>query len=515
MRRFSFRHAAAPRLSALGLLLALLLQACAIPGPAELRRKTAQTPEIAYASPAPEEAASPPPSPGTPEGLAVYLPRELAGSDFSDPASRWCWARSRASEHFIVFWEAGFGADPSSGKLSEAMRVDVDGLLDRAETCRRTNLERLGFAAGGEASRLDTYRMMIFLFFESEWRAEGAGYDDTVGALWVNPEACRDGATLAHEIGHCFQYQVLCDQLLRGEAVSADGSGFRYACGGGFGNTFWEQTAQFQAYRDFPEAAFPWYDRDVWLTGSGRALEHEWTRYQSCWFLYALTALYGEDAPGRLWRESRAPEDALGACLRVFCSGDMEQLGEDLWFYASRAATFDFDGAREYAGDWIGGYETALYDAGGALRISYADAPEQGGFNVISVTPDEVGGTVTAALTELPGSPAPAQGDPAAYRVGPEGETPGGTAVTFAPAENAPASRHRYGFVALCAGGRRVYGESAAGDGAVSFPVPEDAEAVYLVVAAVGETIAPHVWDEDESTDGKMPYELVFTGCTA
>ena len=514
MSRPFLRHTAAPRLLALGLLLALLLQSCALPGTGGLRLKPAQTPEPVPEAADPEADAASVTTRDAPEGLTVYLPRELAGSDLSDPASRWCWARSRASEHFIVFWEAGFGADPSSGKLTEAMRVDVDGLLERAETCRRTNLERLGFIGAGEASRLDTYRMMIFLFFEAEWRAEGAGYDDVVGALWVNPEACRDGATLAHEIGHCFQYQVLCDQLLRGETDSADGSGFRYAYGGGLGNTFWEQTAQFQAYQDYPGEAFRWYDRDVWLTQSGRALEHEWTRYQSCWFFYALSELYGNDAPGRLWRESRAPEDALGACLRVFCSGDMERLGEDLWFYASRAATFDFDGAREYAGDWIGGYETDLYDAGGALRISYADAPEQGGFNVIPVTPDRTGGTVTAALTELPGSAAPASGDPAQYRIGPEGESTGGTAVSFAPAGDAPVSLHRYGFVALCSDGRRVYGESAAGDGTVSFTVPEDAAAVYLVVSAVGEEIVPHIWDEDESTDGKMPYEIVLTGAS-
>ena len=71
----------------------------------------------------------------------------------------------------------------------------------------------------------------------------GRGYDNVIGALWVNPSTCKPvGSTIAHEIGHSFQYQVYCDQILRGETDAwAFKSGLRYGYeGSNGGNGFWE-----------------------------------------------------------------------------------------------------------------------------------------------------------------------------------------------------------------------------------------------------------------------------------
>lgn len=58
--------------------------------------------------------------------------------------------------------------------------------------------------------------MEIYLLYQSEWLATGSGYDNVIGALWVNPSTCQPvGSTIAHEIGHSFQYMVFCDYLLQ------------------------------------------------------------------------------------------------------------------------------------------------------------------------------------------------------------------------------------------------------------------------------------------------------------
>lgn len=77
--------------------------------------------------------------------------------------------------------------------------------------------------------------------YQTEWLATGSGYDNKIGALWVNPSTCQPvGSTIAHEIGHSFQYQVYCDKILQGNPDDLK-CGFRYGYegsngGNGFGN---------------------------------------------------------------------------------------------------------------------------------------------------------------------------------------------------------------------------------------------------------------------------------------
>ena len=54
--------------------------------------------------------------------------------------ARWSWWRMKQSEHFFVFWEPGFGDDPNAESVPEALRVDIDDLLQKAEQFYKTNL---------------------------------------------------------------------------------------------------------------------------------------------------------------------------------------------------------------------------------------------------------------------------------------------------------------------------------------------------------------------------------------
>ena len=156
--------------------------------------------------------------------------------DTSD--SKWSFVRSKQSEHFFVFWEEGFGDDPNSTDVEAALRIDVDDLLEKAEEFFSININTLKFAdLGTSTSNLDKYKMQIYLHYTTEWMAYGSGYNDVIGALWVNPSTCKPvGSTIAHEIGHSFQYQVYADLLAYGGIENDFTRGFRYGFGGNGGN---------------------------------------------------------------------------------------------------------------------------------------------------------------------------------------------------------------------------------------------------------------------------------------
>lgn len=130
-----------------------------------------------------------------------YKPAEFEGMDMLRSDAKWSWFRSKQSEHFFVFWEAGFGDDPNAETVPANLRVDIDDLLEKAELFYRTNVEKLKFAETGQGkSFLDRYKMEIYLLYQEEWLATGSGYDNIIGALWVNPSTCQPvGSTIAHE----------------------------------------------------------------------------------------------------------------------------------------------------------------------------------------------------------------------------------------------------------------------------------------------------------------------------
>lgn len=468
------------------------------------------------------------------DALGVYKPREFGDMDFNDPLSKWSFARSRRSEHFIVFWERAFGDDPNSESLPESTRVDVDDLLEKAERFYVTNAEKLGFRGDGK-SCLDLYKTEIYLFYREDWLATGSGYDDAIGALWISPATCRPvGAAVAHETGHAFQYLVYCDNLLNGESDRL--SGFRYAhkktrradaCGSeaidpafrpadeGMGNTIWEQSAEWQAFQDYPREAFAWNNRDAWLANCHRAFENEWMRYQSYWLFYALQETRGAGAIGETWRASREPEDFLECCVRLYFGGDVERFNDWLWFYASRCATFDFDGLRDLAPrDWEDGYRAELYptDRRGVMRIGYASCPGIAGFNAIPLDPARFrDGTATIRFRALePGSELAAD-DPGDVHVGDAPDRVAFQTRRYNAPEEPISPEHRFGFVARLEDGSRVYGELRRGaEEEVVFKIPEQTRRLWFVVVGAASEYRRHVWNENESDDLQLPYEITI-----
>ena len=432
-----------------------------------------------------------------------YKPAEFASMDMLRSDAQWSWFRSKQSEHFFVFWEAGFGDDPNA---------ETD-LLEKAEQFYQTNIDKLGFAETGQGkSSLDQYKMEIYLLYQEEWLATGSGYDDVIGALWVNPSTCQPvGSTIAHEIGHSFQYQVYCDKVYQGEANDFQ-TGFRYGYeGSNGGNGFWEQCAQWQSFQDYPEEMFTTYNFDVWLANNHRHFEHEWMRYASYWLQTYWTDKHGDDAVANVWKNSHAPEDAIAAHMRLYANNSWETMKEELYDYAARMATFDIDGIREYSDGYLGRYSTTLYPtADGYYQVAYADCPETTGFNVIALNVPEGQTTVSADFEGLmPGSPLAAD-DPGEYM---DTEAVAGTVDTYNNIGAASDAGWSYGFVALTSGGTRVYSERYAAEaGNASFTVPAGTEQLYFIVQAAPKTYKAHPWDEKDLTDEQWPYKVKFNG---
>lgn len=429
-----------------------------------------------------------------------YKPQEHRNVDFLRGDSKWSFVRSKQSEHFIVFWEKGFGEDPNAASVPEAYSVDIDDLLEKAEAFYELNVNTLKFAEVGVGkSNLDNYKMQIYLFYTQEWMAYGSGYDDVIGALWINPSTVHPvGSVIAHEIGHSFQYQVFCDL--------GNGAGFRYGFGGNGGNGFWEQTAQWQAYQSYPGEIFG-HHYDVYCDNYHRHICHEWYRYASYFIHYYWADKHGQDMIGRVWREAREPEDPIEAYMRI--NGlSVAEFNAELYEAATRNVTWDYDAFRSLGENYIGKQTYKCFQLeDGSYQVAYSHCPGSTGYNVIPLNVPEAGTVVSTKFTALTPGSALAGADPGNYN-------DEGTTLSKRNYNSSPLTRAgwRYGYVALLENGQRVYGEmnrKTAAD--VEFTVPAGCTNLWFVVVGAPSTYTPHAWDEKESNDDQWPYKVAFT----
>jgi hypothetical protein len=414
----------------------------------------------------------------------IYIPEELKKVNFYESTSAWYYGRSRQSEHFIVFWGAGYrDYDPNSSEVPEAYRVDIDDLLEKAEQFYELNVAELKFAETGiNKSNLDKYKMMIFIYYQTEWLATGAGYDNTIGALWVSPSTCKPvGSTIGHEIGHSFQYQVFCD--LGGK------SGFRYGFGGNGGNAFWEQTAQWQSFQSYPQEAFTSHNFNVYTENYHRHVIHESYRYASYFIHYYWADKHGLDMIGRIWREAENPEDPIEAYKRI-TGISTEQLNAEIYDAATKLVTWDLDAIRSNGANYIGAQTfKSTRQEDGSYQVSYDRCPGTTGYNVIRLNVPAAGTEVSTAFTGLVNE------------------------TGYNQVDDAGRAGWRYGYVALLADGTRVYSDMSSGTtGTAAFTVPANCSKLWFVVTGAPNTYAPHPWDEDESNDDQWPYKVKFTG---
>lgn len=444
----------------------------------------------------------------------IYIPQEFRSFDMFRSDSKWSFCRSRQSEHFIVFWDIKYGShgtktpsECTARVKNVSMKVDIDDLLKKAEEFYDLNVNKLKFADTGKGlSVLDKYKMEIFIIYQSDWLATGSGYDNNIGALWVNPATCQPvGSTIGHEIGHCFQYMVFCDYLVRqgkggDSAINASGNqgpGWRYGFGeqGAGGNAFWEQTAQWQSmqieeYR--PEAFYGWYGE--YTSSTHLHVLHERPRYANYFIHWWWVEQNDITFIGRLWNEAQYPEDPVETYMRLM-DYDVAAMNDSMWEYAAHMITYDTDEIRNYGTASIGKTvlaSTYLKRQDDWWAVSAAKAPETTGSNVFRMTlpgADEASREVTATLSS---------------NLGLEGCVSG----------SASTAGWRFGFVSYNKDGSTSYGPVwNTLDEASSWTVPENADKLWFVVTGAPTKYERHPWaDEKDENDIKWPWKARFTG---
>ena len=430
--------------------------------------------------------------------------------------NRWTFKHSKESDHFVVFWDKTFGDITTEGKVKgsvSGLTVDINDLLKKAEKFYTTNVETLRMCVTNEGkSQLDHYKILIYLIDMTDWLATGSGSDDKIGTLWVSPNTCQPvGSTIAHEIGHSFQYQTYCDNILRGKA-NDHRSGFRYGYPGSNGGCgFWEQCAQWQAHQDYPSEAINSYHFNVWIANCHRHFEHEWMRYASYWLQYYWTEKNGMDALGRIWNESAYPEDASQAYTRIFCDNDYEEMWKQYFEYAQKCATFDFNQIRSYAGSSYQSYNTKFYTlTDGWKQVAYAQCPQPTGINVIPQSSTTAGKEIKVTLRALEAGCALASGDPG-KRVDGDGNQVA-TVTTYNNTGVKGYEQLAFGFVTLKTDGTREYSPrytaDTTTDATATYTIPSGARKVFVVVQGSPKQYFQCPWDDKEETDHQLPYKI-------
>lgn len=414
----------------------------------------------------------------------IYVPWSLRNNDFNDQASNWCYARSRESENFVVFWEAGFGNNMENAMGDYA--VNISEILEIAERSFIVYADTLGFITRG-ASTTDRYKVIIFLYYTTEWTANGSGHDDKVASLNVNPAAARSKVVVSHEIGHCFQYLVHCD---------ADVSGWRYGFGpdGSGGNGFWEQCANWQAFKVYPDQQFINHDFGNYLKLAHKHIIHEEPRYANYFIPDYWCYKHGRDFIGRLWRGSQYPEDPVEAYQRITAISQ-DQFNNEIIEQAMLLTTWDIPAIRAYGKNFINArQQTAMYDAGnGYWQVDASQCIENYGYNVIKLNPPVTAQTVSVTFEGMAGADG--------YR-----------------SLNTAFGGWRYGFVALLSDGTRLYSQAASANveggknpvGSLSFDCPANCSKLWLVVSGAPQQHWRHAWDDNDTNDEQWPYKVQF-----
>lgn len=433
---------------------------------------------------------------------------------------QWSYNRSKESDNCIVFWQKGFGDDPSKAPALNGteMTFDVDAVLRVAETCYDLNVNKLGFSC---SNMRDKYKILILMNYTTTWTCYGGGYDYECSALWLNPATVKPaGHSLAHEVGHSFHYMCYAEAANYNHTSSTTiGTGFHLPVGNG--QAIWEQTAQWQANQAYPSEMFK-QSYPLFGNNANYAFSHEWMRYQSYWFLYYLCQHYDDiTTVAQVWKQKMTGAKDFCQALMALKGLSAEALYELYFDYALHCATYDFDVAVPYRDNFIGKFDyRAVQLDENKYQVAYASAPQGTGFNVIELSVPAAGTTVTTKFTALVPGCALHEADPGEYN---NGSALLGAGVTKYNRISASARGFRVGYVFLKSDGTREYSndntihckgtDEVTED--ITAEVPTGTKRMFLVVSPALSSYIQHRWDENIKNDDQWPYQFELVGTTA
>lgn len=409
-----------------------------------------------------------------PKGKEVYLPTDLRNNDFSNNNSKWSYERMRWSENFVVFWEKGLGEDPTNG----AKRIDMDDFMAKMEVAYDYFYHTMKFV-NAETTKANRYRTQVYINDQDEWLATGAGYDNEVGAMWLNYSAANSTATMAHEIGHTFQYLNACDG--------------NYAfTGNSHVGMFWEQTSQYQASLLYPTSSqvIGGYVQSF-IANTHLNLMHEDNRYSNFYHLQHWHMLHGIEFVGQLWQKAQADEDPIEAYQRL-TGISQEEFNKEIYTYAQKALTWDFLNKSAYSSYVLSNLATNSHNTtvnaveNGYFQIAPEKCVQNYGFNALRLTVP-TSGTVEVNFEGIKGDPS--------YNTNHDQK-----------------AGWRWGFVAVSSTGTATYGAmNSDALGTASFTVPTNTSRLYFLVTGAPIQHSRHVWDDNPTNDEQYPWKAKFT----
>lgn len=432
-------------------------------------------------------------------GRYLLKPNTYSGTDYTNANAKsgYNFAHSTESDHYAVFWDVRYGEDPKRIKHPDNGSIaNANDVLAIGEKCWDKYLE-LGFLKEGE-STTDKYKIQLYIPYQSEWRADASGTDGVNGGKTgighFNPWAAtaRGGHTVAHEIGHTFQYLTSADQ------GGANGFNYGYGDNATGDNGWWESCADWQAYKIFPDRQFTdgeYFEQH--LANHHLNLLHEDWRYACCYIQDWWCMKHGQDFIGRMWRESKRPEDPVEAYQRM-CGLTQEQFNDEQMEGYMRMATWDIDGVRTAAAHRIGSHTSGNYltRVSGTTDTWQSDATrciQNYGYHIINMNNATAGTVVKAHFKGIAG----ADGYNSVY---PE------------------RAGWRYAFVAMTNGGERVYGEVGRDkEGMAQLTVPANCQRIFFVVMGAPTRHWHHPWDRNHpdpypQNNEQWPYQVRFEG---
>lgn len=410
-----------------------------------------------------------------PKGKKIYVEKDWASMDLNSEDSEWSYRRMYCSDNIAVFWQKGFGSDPTQAPDLEgkSMKFDPKSLAASLEKFYNYYYKDLEFVVKGRTNA-DKYRMNCYVRYDLEGTAYGGCVDDVIGALWVTPVRLENPElnVLAHELGHSFQIQSSCD---------GNGSG---------GGALMENGAQWMLWQVNPAwQTSEKYHWEAWNTLTHKAFCAVENMYHSPYVLEYWSLIHGKKFIGRFFRGGEPGEDAVAQYKRMTGIGQSE-FNDEMFDACRHFVNWDFDRVWNESRPYANRNVTAMTPlSDGWLRVAESNCPENYGFNAIPMPVTAAGGRVTVDFRAEPGT---------------EGFS--GTDIDKAG--------YRYGFVCVGADGKAVYGEmNSAPRSTVSYDVPAGSRYLWLVVMGAPSEHTPQPWgrrskDEKPAPAAQFPYSI-------
>lgn len=409
----------------------------------------------------------------SPGGLQTYIPEKIgqvpAGNDFNNPESEFSFARSRTSDHFVMFWAREYGANPMENPVRNR-RFNPEEVIAAAEKSYQVFIGRLDWAPSPQAYAR-RFKMLILVTGGKDGTAYGSRSGTEVGTFWTPAVRVNSGpyGVIAHELGHSFQ------------ALSRSDGAASFP-----GMAIGEMTSQFMLWQVFPDwLTFENYHLQAFMKATHLAFLHESNCYHSCFPLEYWAFRHGPPIVGRLWREVKKGEDVVMTYKRV-TRIEQPRFNDEMFDACRRFVTWDLPRIEKTAARYANQHHTRL-DAreDGWFGCPPELAPQNYGYNAIKLTVPAAGTRVRVAFRS-------AMGAEGFRSVQPE------------------KAGWRYGFLAHRANGERLYSgiySDPAGLGEIT--VPEDTKFLWLVV--MGAPTEHWIWTKNAPQE-QWPYTFKLDG---